>query len=336
MAVYYAPRCKSQAALLALVLLMVLQGDVRSQVTMSWSQVGSPGNPAGMYGNGAVPYSYQIGTYDVTVSQYVAFLNTKDPTGANTLGLYNDQMGEGQSLMGQITYDAGAVDGSKYTIDAGDDDHPVNNITWFEALRFANWMNNGQGNASTETGSYTLGQLGPGGVPLDVSSITRNAGASIVLPSPSEWYKAACFNPATQTFFQYSTASDTLPLATGPTSTPNAANYNGAVGALTDVGAYSGTVSPFGAYGMGGNVIQWTDAQSQQWAYSFGSAFYSPADYMVGASASAWGPPVPTNQQGIGFRLARVPEPSGFVLTVLALVAFIAVRRNRRHAVAAT
>ena len=50
MVVYYAPRSKSQAALLALVLLMVLQGDVRSQVMMSWSQVGSPGNPAGMYG----------------------------------------------------------------------------------------------------------------------------------------------------------------------------------------------------------------------------------------------------------------------------------------------
>ena len=80
--------------------------------------------------------------------------------------------------MGQITYDAGAVDGSKYTIDAGDDNHPVNNITWFEALRFANWMNNGQGNASTETGSYTLGQLSPGGVPLDVIPTTEIACAA--------------------------------------------------------------------------------------------------------------------------------------------------------------
>ena len=44
-----------------------------------------------------MPYSYQIGTYDVTASQYVAFLNTKDPTGANTLGLYNDQMGKGKA-----------------------------------------------------------------------------------------------------------------------------------------------------------------------------------------------------------------------------------------------
>ena len=73
-------------------------------VTIAWSPVGNPGNaadPASYLGNpapqlGAVSYSYSIGTYDVTNSQYVEFLNAKDPTGADPLGLYNSGMTSGR------------------------------------------------------------------------------------------------------------------------------------------------------------------------------------------------------------------------------------------------
>jgi hypothetical protein len=59
-----------------------------------WSPVGNPGNAADpLTGHGAVAYSYNIGTYDVTNSQYAAFLNTKDPTVANVLNLWNTNMG---------------------------------------------------------------------------------------------------------------------------------------------------------------------------------------------------------------------------------------------------
>ena len=73
---------------------------------------------------------------------------------------------------------------------SGAGNHPVNYVTWFDAIRFANWMNNDQGNGDTETGAYTLGQLDANGLPVDPDAITRNAGASIVLPSDDEWYKA--------------------------------------------------------------------------------------------------------------------------------------------------
>jgi hypothetical protein len=190
-------------------------------------------------------------------------------------------------------------------------------------------MNNGQGNASTEVGSYTLGALGPDGVPLDPDSISRSPGAHIVLPTPSEWYKAASYDPATGQYFLYSSGSNTLPAASGPTAAPNSANYNSAVGGLTDVGAYSGTVSPFGAYDMAGNALQWTEAVSQGSAYSYGAAFYSPSDYLVAASSSAWGPPVATNQYGIGFRLVAVPEPSSTVLAGLGGFVLLAWRLRR-------
>ena len=60
---------------------------------MDWSLVGNAGNAADpTTGIGAVDYEYRIGTYEVTNAQYAAFLNSVDPTGSNTLGLYNSFM----------------------------------------------------------------------------------------------------------------------------------------------------------------------------------------------------------------------------------------------------
>ena len=61
-----------------------------SLVAMSMVTVGNPGNAAdtrtgSLYG--AVSYSYQIGAYDVTGSQYTAFLNAVGST--DTYALYN-------------------------------------------------------------------------------------------------------------------------------------------------------------------------------------------------------------------------------------------------------
>jgi sulfatase modifying factor 1 len=130
-------------------------------VTIAWSPVGDPGNAndpftLGLYGS--VGYSYNIGTYDVTNNQYVEFLNAKDPTGANVLGLYSagSVIGMSNATFGGINYNAGAADGSKYSVISGNGNHPVNYVTWYDTLRFANWLNNGQGNGDTESGAYTL------------------------------------------------------------------------------------------------------------------------------------------------------------------------------------
>src|SRR5262245_61510663 len=112
---------KLNAVLLAAAL--AISASPAAAVTISWSNIGNPGNAAdpadgdnatpGVQNFGAVPYAYRIGTYDVTVSQYVEFLNAKDPTGANTLGLRNDSMIAGGTF-GSISFVAGNPNGGKY------------------------------------------------------------------------------------------------------------------------------------------------------------------------------------------------------------------------------
>ena len=152
-------------------------------------------------------YNYRIGTYDVTASQYVEFLNAKDSSGSNPLGLYNSNMSN--VAVGGINFTAGNANGSKYSVISGRGNHPVNYVTWYDAFRFANWLNNGQGSGDTESGAYTL--LGGTPTPSNGLSITRNAGATVFLPSEDEWYKAAYYDPGSSSYFDYPTSSNTQP-----------------------------------------------------------------------------------------------------------------------------
>ena len=56
------------------------------QTSLQFVTVGDPGNAPDTTGFGAVPYTYQMGTYDITVAQYTQFLNAVAQT--DTCGLY--------------------------------------------------------------------------------------------------------------------------------------------------------------------------------------------------------------------------------------------------------
>jgi formylglycine-generating enzyme len=211
-------------------------------VTMAWSPVGSPNNGPDSTGFGAVGHSYNIGTYDVTNSQYVEFLNSNVPGGetADPLNLYNGNMSN--ATFGGITYNSGAASGSKYSVMGSNGQNPVNYVTFYDTLRFANWLNNNQVAGMTETGAYQL--LGRTPTPSNFAIITRSATATVFLPSENEWYKAAYYDSNTSSYNLYPTGSSLVPNASGPTATPNSANYDSAVGNLTAVGAYTSTTSP--------------------------------------------------------------------------------------------
>ncbi len=75
-----------------LVMAIVATASARA-VTIPTVTVGNSGNPAdtevmisdGTTGYGSISYDYRIGKYEITNAQYVEFLNSVDPTGADTL-----------------------------------------------------------------------------------------------------------------------------------------------------------------------------------------------------------------------------------------------------------
>ncbi len=341
-------------------LLTIVASESALAEPVEWVTVGSFGNAADTRyeaaGIGAVPYTYQISKYEVTDSQYAQFLNAKDPTGTNKLGLYNSFMTTDAS--GGIEYNSLAPDGSKYVVKSGRDSSPVNFVSWYDAVRFTNWMNNGQGSGDTENGAYTL--LGGTPVPSNGASVIRNPGALVWLPNMDEWYKAAYYDPAAGHYWDYPTGTNDKPYSVPPPGTAapvpaNTANWfnddglaNGFNGGfavngtttidvpnengLTDVGAYLLAASQFGTFDQGGNVWEWTENLStsgNERLQAGGSYADGYSDYMIALQQGVGQPPDAANNSAFGFRIASVPEPSSLSLLVLGmLIGALTLRRR--------
>jgi formylglycine-generating enzyme required for sulfatase activity len=94
---------------------------------------------------------------------------------------------------------------AKGTTPAGRGDMPVNSVSWYDSLRFVNWLHNGQlsgaqDGTTTEDGAYTFSGA--------TSVGSRNAGATIFLTSEDEWYKAAYYDAVSTSYFDYPVGSD--------------------------------------------------------------------------------------------------------------------------------
>lgn len=152
----------------------------------------------------------------------------------------------------------GAQGSYTYEVEPGFENDAVNFVSFFDALRFANWIHNGEGNGDTETGTYTL--LGGTATPSNGSTVVRNPGASVALPSQDEWFKAAYYDAALEVYYHYPAGSDTPPDCGSPSATPNKTNCgNSAIRGVTPVGAYTRSPSPYGTFDQGGNVAEWNE-----------------------------------------------------------------------------
>jgi Sulfatase-modifying factor enzyme 1 len=319
--------------------LSLLIASSASAVTVALTTVGNPGNPCdpqnpdpqgagGCFGG--VGYSYSIGTYEVTNAQYAEFLNAKaaidDP-----FGLYNPAMGTDTDFYsrGGIAR-TGSAGNSSYAPRLGRGDMPVNFVSFFDALRFANWMNNGQGGGDTETGTYTL--LGGTAMPINWDTVTRNGGAAIALTSDAEWYKAAYYDASGSDYLHYAAGSDTVPTCSAPTATPNAANCGNAVGGPVAVGSYPGSSSPYGVLDLVGNIAELNEGiVTGSFRGIRGTAFDSPSNggpsgAPNGYLSPTWEDPN-TGGGGRGFRLVMIPEPSTCLLVIAGLLG-LGIRRR--------
>ncbi len=215
----------------------------------------------GVYGS--VPYEFEIGKYPVTMDQYTAFLNAV--AAEDTYELYHTSMAHNAAVAGILR--TGAPGSYSYTV-SGSGMRPIAFVSWFNAARFCNWLHNDrptgpQDASTTETGAYELNGA------LSGVGFERQWGAKFWIPSEDEWYKAAHHDPRTSAeggppgddhYWLYPTQSDSAPTAEAPPGGGNSANFNNAVEALTDAGAYGNSPSFYGTYDQAGNVYEWNDA----------------------------------------------------------------------------
>ena len=336
---------------LSVLSLVICHAPATQAAIFDWATVGNPGNIADDTGFGAVDYLFRISKHEVTNAQYTEFLNAVDSTGSNPdLGggdpfLYNPLMST--RAIGGINFNVGAAIGSKYEIKPGRANNPVVLVSFFDAMRFVNWLQNGQGSGDTETGVYTIGSG---------KDEVRNPGANYFIPSDDEWYKAAYHknNGITGNYWDYPTSTDTEPYSdnpvslntpddtsvanffkddgsangyddgyavTGSTSFDRSANY------FTNVGVFSQVASSYGTFDQGGNVWEWTEENITLFRGLRGDAFDDNADDMLSSHRTFVGPQF-EHLKKTGIRVAsKIPEPTTSALTLVATLFFVGRRR---------
>ena len=345
-------RKKMRKAFTATAVIALLGLGIAAQaVTIATVPVGNAGNAGELSGEGAggygpdricgsVAYNYNIGKYEVTAGQYTDFLNAK-ATVSDPYGLYSTAMWS-NSYGCKIQRGGGGMVPNPYSYTVASDwaNRPVNFVSYWDSCRFANWLGNGQGAGSTETGAYTLG--GYNG--QDGRTIGRNANWKWAVTSEDEWYKAAYYKGGGTTagYWDYPTKSNTAPanqvLSTDP---GNSANYyinnNYSIGSpyyRTNVGEFENSASAYGTFDQGGNVWEWNEAivyEGSNYAYrglrggSFGS-YYHPL--LASNRNDGFYPAYEDNN--VGFRVSQVvPEPSSIMALAGGLISLLGIRRRR-------
>lgn len=340
-------------AVFFLVLVGLVSGRA-SAATISTVLIGNPGNAGELSGEsagalgygpdaivGAVPYNFRMGKYEVTNTEYAEFLEWKAKS--DPLFLYDLNMGN--DAQGGIMR-SGTNGNYQYSVKPGMENKPVVYVNWYDAIRFANWLHNGQGSGDTETGAYTI--LGGTALPFDGLSIVRNPGAKWYLPNEDEWYKAAYYQPADQggdsdSYWLFAMRTNTEPYSDQPPGidaplqalamnfytndfTANGYNDGYAVTAsptfisdtvyLTDVGAYTESYSFYGTFDQGGNVQEWNETLINYRGMRGGAWAFGPGQ------SAAWiripGANPTSAASTVGFRVAALPEPSTWLLAAVA------------------
>ncbi len=292
--------------------------------TVAVGNAGNATDPATGNLYGSVNYDYSIGRNLVTNTQYVQFLNAK--AASDPYGLYNVNMG----TSGHGGIERSGSDGSyTYASKAGFALLPVNYVDFGQMVRFANWMTNGQGNGSTESGAYDLS------IPL--TSVTRSAavGTTYYIPSEDEWYKAAYYDPTLNGgaggYWAYGTQSNTAPAAEIPPGGSNAANYGNQVGIMTAVGSYVDSSNYYGTFDQEGNLFERMDTIVDGVNRVRRSTSYTHNASTLGAQFRTADSVDTAVRQG-GFRMTVViPEASSTGLTLgMLTLAGVAMMRRRR------
>jgi formylglycine-generating enzyme required for sulfatase activity len=222
---------------------------------------------------------------------------------------------------------------------------PAANITWYEGAAFVNWLNTSTGKtaaydlawngSSWSMSLWSSGQAWTAGG----TNLYRNKDAFYFLPSESEWFKAAYYNPAGSNYFSYPTASSSVPTAVASGTDAGTAVFGNVASVPAAVNS-AGGLSPYGTMGQGGNIWEVLESaydgvnNSPTEDRAFNGGYFAESEYWMRSSSRALLRPDFGNG-GIGFRVASgpaaVPEPGTWAAAAL-LVGGAAFMRWRKRA----
>jgi formylglycine-generating enzyme required for sulfatase activity len=157
-------------------------------------------------GLGNVDYEFKIMQHPVTNAKYIDFLNIVDPNGTNNDGLYyTDSPNKKQC---GILIDPTRPVGDKYYSKTYFENKPVNYVNWKAGAMLCNWLHNGgHQDSSLMSGVYDL----------TGTSINYNRSTSYLyaIPNKNEWYKSAFYESYGDSYYLYTTQSNSLPCSVG-------------------------------------------------------------------------------------------------------------------------
>ncbi|MCC7389124.1 MAG: SUMF1/EgtB/PvdO family nonheme iron enzyme [Phycisphaerales bacterium] len=304
-------------------------GQVSSIV---WHGVGDPGNAPWQdddypnlkfNGRGAVDHRYRMSETELTVSQWVEFVQAYGP--------YADDPSDPRLTS---DYVMGSYDGDEpvYWAKPGYENLPAS-MSWRYAARFCNWMHNGQVNEAWafESGAYDTSTFTSNdGPPFLNDQDTRSPGARYWIPSMDEWMKAAYYDPNRfgegegGWWEQPARRNEWLisgrPEDGGETNAGTKEVWG--FGSHTDAGQYPDIRSPWGLLDMSGGLREYTEewtGDDHHNRHTKGSSFYDSSwqhGNMDWVGSELWRA-YPDGYGTDGLRVAAsVPGPSGLVLGI--------------------
>ena len=276
-------------------------GAGANQFNIDFVPISGATNPASGYG--IVNHDYRMGTCTISNDQWNKF----------TASL-------GVPVTGA---DGGYYSTSFYT----GADVPVNDVSWFEAAQFVNWLNTSTGHqpaykftGTQGTRDYTFATWSAAEA-AGGTNLYRNKDAYYFLPSEDEWVKAAYWNGASlQTYA--TKPGDTLFQGNG---TNGGWNYYTTQYATNPMGPWAvngGSQELNGTFNMMGNVWQWTESPYGDLSYGTnssrslrGGSFLDDSSFLSSSYRFEYSPTL--EPVDLSFRVASVPEPGSLLMTAM-------------------
>jgi formylglycine-generating enzyme len=269
-----------------------VSADTIRGIGIDFVTIGNAGNAAdtgGTVGCGAVSYSYRIGKYEVTNAQWNTFT----------------------AAVGAPTGNDGGYTAGAYRTGA---QQPTNNVSWYEAAQFCNYLTSGD--KSKGAYQFSGNNTNPGSfLGINRVSSISTYGTTYVIPTENEWYKAAYYKPDGSGYSFYANGTNTVP-STSQACYDSSSPWN--------VG--TGTQEQNGTFDMMGNVWEWNETLLSGSDRGFRGGSYYEDDYSLRSSSRVSIDPY-YEFISFGFRVASVPEPCSLALLLIGGLAL----RNRKR-----